>query len=250
MKDEVAISCCRGKDEGVREIDKLRERAGSDAALRARIEQEERFDQEVRAAWQRDCLAPPALAQQILDHVEDRTVRDGVITLSRRTLQTFALAACATLLAVGIWWLQARGDGGAGDSFVEFRQDMIQFASTDGIELDLKTNDLNRISGWLSQEQAPLPNALGPVASLETLGCKIIKWGEGKATLLCFRDQEGRVVHFFAIDREGMARGPEGQGPVLEAGEAEGPETLVWNCPDHFYLAFFDDEEVSVSELL
>jgi anti-sigma factor RsiW len=114
------------------------------------------------------------------------------------------LAAAIALLAVffGSW----RGLFQPSTSLADYRDEMVSFVRLDPA-LDLKTSQLSEVSAFLKQHDAPSELTLRPrLQQLRPLGCRTLRVRGQEVALVCFRSEQGDLMHMFVVNRKAVGK--------------------------------------------
>ncbi len=174
----------------------------------------------------RNIASPPGLRARILNGRKARP------PLWRR-METLAAAAAMVLLLVFVPKLAtAPGDK---ESFDGFRSRMVKFAERE-YRMDLVTNNLAAIRGFLTAQKAPADFALTPVLQKTTpLGCGRLAWQGHAVAMVCFELKKSGALYLFVMNRADI---PDGQAlptqPQIEQGRRFAAAS--WNQGEKIYL--------------
>lgn len=157
------------------------------------------------------------------------------------------LAACIVVLAV--FFSSWRGPFQPSVSLADYRDEMVAFIKVDPT-LELETKQLARVSSFLTKTGAPsrfeIPKKL---QEMEPVGCRTLRFRGQDVALICFRREEGGLVHLFVVDRKAF--------PQLRSGsssphyEAEGKwMTAAWVEGDQAYLIMAQGDHALLEKYL
>jgi hypothetical protein len=136
----------------------------------------------------------------------------------------FAMAASLVLLAgIGsLWTRQSRLDRWQSDALA-----VISSFGLDQPRFDHEGADSRDLQRWLEAHNAPVATTI-PVAlqSLPTLGCKTIASGSKTVSIMCFRMQDGELIHLIVSDTSHLNRLPPQQPRFVRKNEWL---TASWN---------------------
>ena len=142
------------------------------------------------------------------------------------------LAASIVLLAVffGSW----QGLFQPATTLADYRDEMISFVRLDPA-LDLKTSQLSEVRAFLKQRAAPSELALSPrLQQMSPLGCRTLRFRGRDVALVCFRGEDGGLIHLLVIGRKAMGKnGDNGKPQFAQEGEWM---TAAWKDHAHAYL--------------
>ena len=188
--------------------------------------QEQAFDRAISEKLA-DLVAPFGLKTRILANATPVATRQWSWTAR------FALAAAALFLlaqVIGLWRTQSEKTR----TLAHYQQEMVSFIKLDP-PLEVESHDLAKMQTWLSQENAPskmdLPRRL---ATLQPVGCRVLRFRDHKVTLLCFKRGGDNLAHLFVVDRAALPKLKPGAKPVF-AGEGEWM-TASWAKEDDAYM--------------
>ncbi len=183
-----------------------------------------------------------------------------------------ALAAAAALFAVGFFVFQQPGGstggtgGGAladwvpweitptGSGIEALITDMVAVVEGLGARsLHRRSGEFSELQTWLAANDAP-SGALKPcVVCKEGVGCAVIRWGDQKVSMICFRDPGcggAGKVHAFVVDRSLFS---DEEIAALERAKVQQRsrlETGGWADEEKVYLLVGDEPEVALGTLL
>ena len=208
-------------------------RAESDPELAAWLEGERAFDETLRARL-RQVKPPMGLKDEVLAATPDMAT--APVSLWRIPLAWAAALALLTSISALLLWPR-----GPENSFASFRKEMVVVAASP-IRFDFASGDPRELERWLNERtgasHAELP-AL--VKSLPGLGCRELKWRGRTVAMLCFRAEDGRALHVFAVAR-GAWRDAPGASQARYAASGE-MQTVAWSQGEVIYLAALRGDE-------
>ena len=120
-----------------------------------------------------------------------------------------AIAASLALLAVidAVWTRPPRLD--------QWQNDALGVVSTfvPGHEpFDHEAPDSRELQQWLLAQNAPAPEAIpAALQAVPTLGCKTISSSGRPVSIMCFKMQDGNIVHLIVTDASGLSHLPSPQ---------------------------------------
>jgi len=95
-----------------------------------------------------------------------------------------------------------------------YAREMVSFIRLGGT-LDMKSDDLGQIEGWLSKRDAA-PGFVPPrLAALQPLGCRLFSFRDQTVTLICFKRDNDRLAHLFVVGRAALPQMKAGAPPVF-----------------------------------
>ena len=104
------------------------------------------------------------------------------------------------------------------------------------IDLDHKDSALPKLLAWLDANNATRPSNLPTcVACADSVGCKVLDWGNQTVTLICLKNMSDEVVHCFIIRREEFDALPD-ESLIRTPLMLEGLETSGWSDQENVYL--------------
>ena len=193
---------------------------------------------------------PAGLKEQI---VAERKFKPGIVALPRpRWPQpAFAVAAMIVFLFSLLWFSsQSR----AKNNYSQYRSRMVSTALR-AYGMDLETNDLNQIRGFLARKNAPshyaLPDGLG---KLESTGCVVLRWHNKPVSMICFRTGrplppgEKSDLFLFVTDRVSFSNVLPVASPALK--RVNKLVTASWVEGDKFYLLATSGGEEFIKKFL
>jgi len=183
------------------------------AAFAAALEQVDR-DPDLGAWFAEQRELDVATTNAICSIPIPRDLRANILAgakISRRRLWSkrpvlLAIAASLVLLAVidGVWTRPTRLD--------PWQNDALAVVSTfvPGHEpFDHEAADSRELLQWLQTQNAPAVDVMpAALQTLPTLGCKTISSGGKAVSIMCFKMQDGKVVHLVVTDASGLPHLP------------------------------------------
>lgn len=187
-----------------------------------------------------------------------KIVGAGVPAKPKRNWRGLWIAATgiAAVLCLGFLYLSPKGEsliqgvqasvrGTSQDSFDHFRDGMAYYIRNVYFQLDHTTTDLDSIENWLKENNTPVyqgvPEAL---QALVPIGCKRLDWQGRTVSLVCFHTAEGKIVHMFIMDRDGVEKSRFSD--ISTVANSNGLETGGWSTDQEIYLLVGSDPEVDV----
>ena len=126
------------------------------------------------------------------------------------------LAAAIVLLAV--FFGSRQGFFQPTTTLADYRDEMVGFVRLDPA-LDLETSQLSEVSAFLKQRDAPSELTIPPgLRQLHPIGCRTLRFRGQEVALVCFRSEQGELMHLFVVNRKAMG--------TLQNGNA-GPQFAV-----------------------
>lgn len=209
--------------------------AERDLELGRWLRQQRDFHRATRSAL-RGLAVPPDLADRIL--AARKTVRPqfgGVgrgLGLGGAAGRWAAVAGIVLLLGlVGAQWFRAGGP--AGTDFATFRSRMVRTVTRE-YRMDVVTNDLGAIRGFLAAHAAPADFALPPgLAALKPTGGGLLSWQGQPVAMVCLDGGRVGTLFLFVVPSNNVAHGrPE--APVIEQVNRLG--TVAWTDQGRTYV--------------
>ena len=147
-----------------------------------------------------------------------------------QVLQKLALAASLVLLiGLSSLWFSPRSNY----DHTAYMHDMADFLSHKLNQLDVYSDDLLKIQHYFKEsglnEDFVLPAGLH---SLPGIGCRILEWQGQKVALICFRQEDQKVVHLLVMDRKVFPKFTE----TPEFDKVEEWTMATWNRESKHYL--------------
>lgn len=159
---------------------------------------------------------------------EKRTVR-------RSNWNRGILLAAASIVALAVLFGSWRGPFQPAASLADYREEMVSFVKLDPA-LELKSSQLSRVSEFLKESGAPSQlNIPGKLQQLDPVGCRTLRFRGQDVALICFRREQGDLVHMFVINRKAMAKLTKGGEDPQFAAQGDWM-TASWADDDHAYL--------------
>lgn len=183
----------------------------SDTALREWWQAQQQFHRDVAAAL-RQPPVPATLANRIL---AARRRPQGILRfLPYRAAPWWAAAAAAVgvLAATVVLWPSAQPADQA--DFATFRSRMVRAALRE-YRMDVVTNDLALIRGFLSRNQAPAQFELSPsLAALPPVGGGLLSWQGQRVSMVCLDGRDLGMLYLFVVPTQSLVEGVPGQTTV------------------------------------
>lgn len=155
-------------------------------------------------------------------------------------------AACIVALAAffGSW----RGPFQSTPSLADYRDEMVSFVKLTP-PLELKSEELSRITAFLDQSRAPADFTLpGDLGQMEPIGCRVLRFRGHDVALVCFKRSDGRVAHLFVTDRAALPHLPRFAGrDYATQGEWM---TAAWSDGDRAYLVAVQGDRATLEKYL
>lgn len=200
--------------------------AARDPELGRRIAEAQPFHDAVRRAL-REQPVPADLADRILAARKTLRPAFNFAPLVR------AAAAVVLLLAGLTGVLLARRPAGPSDDFVTFRQRMVRTVVRE-YRMDVVTNDLAAIRGFMTAHDAPADFVLPPaLATLPPIGGGLLSWQGRSVSMVCLDGGRLGTLFLFIVPADSVRAGrPEIPATVMVNRLA----TLGWTRGDRTYV--------------
>jgi hypothetical protein len=145
-----------------------------------------------------------------------------------RGIAALAAAIAIALATLSLW-------PHSGEPLAAATADLSTFL-TNGFELPMRTPDVNRVRGWLVQnnpgQRIDLPTAL---ARNPTIGCRELVWRDHRGSLACFSLGDGREAHLAMFPSRTFADAPGSTPKIAQAGKWT---RAAWSKDGMTYLLF------------
>jgi hypothetical protein len=133
-------------------------------------------------------------------------------------------------------------------SVADFRSGLVSVIGVPP-SLDFESAKLSEVTAWLRQSgrnsEFPIPQK---VANHSTAGCRIFNFHGRDVTLICFRREQGGLIHLFVVEGRVIPGLPNRQdADVAQQGEWM---TAAWSDARHDYLLAVQGDEALVKKLL
>lgn len=214
------------------------------------IDSDPELSEALHASRQDPSLAPWLHQQQAFHAAMARALREQPvpanlaerILAARKTVRpsfrippfAWAAAATAAVLLLGLllrpFW---PGTAPRADDYPTFRNRMVRSVVRE-YRMDLVTNNLAAIRGFMAQRAAPadfeLPSAL---ASLTPMGGGLLSWQGRKVSMVCLNGGPRGTLFLFVVPADSVA---SGRPQSLESAEVSRLATVAWTARDHTYV--------------
>ena len=169
--------------------------AQSDPVLGTWLEKRTEFDESVAAAFA--ISIPAGLRESIFTQARKPAKRSV-----RWVLPALISAAAAVALGWTLW-------GPVSDEMPGWKAESLAAVAKihDGMaKLDARAGELDAVKKLLAAANAPSPQHLPrAISKLPTYGCRYIKVAGRKATIICFKLDDGSTAHLVVMDRAQLA---------------------------------------------
>ncbi len=231
MKDEEAKEILAALRPGTRDAEDMLfqsalERARLDSKLASWLEEEQTFDQRMRNAMSQVKI-PEDLHDSLMD-LRPAMPFHSSGSRSRGGLPPWLAAAALLVLALGLgmwkmdWTLRQLGPPRP----ELLAREVMRLAEEERITLARTGEDTSQLRQWLKGQNAPhhfdLPAAF---KNADPIGCQTYMVRGQRVSLLCFRIDDQRIVHFFVMDADTSRREIEGKPHFIDH---NGVGALLW----------------------
>lgn len=182
-----------------------------DPELSAWFAEQRRFDESVQSALQSETPPPGLRETLLLNRKVARMAESSPRTNFFAKPATWLAIAASVILLLGIGLLlqpEAKGPM-SGEQFV---QSVLDLKTSGQISLGKISSDPEELRAWLAQQRSPSEFELPPsLEKLGAMGCQTFTIHGHKVSLLCFRLDKDRIIHFFVIDNKNLEGAPGSQ---------------------------------------
>ena len=203
------------------------EQAQRDPELARWFANEQALDSRISTKVQAAIKPPAHLKSQLL---AQRKIVRPVAWWKMPAWQLAAAACLALLVTLGVLWLKPTRSTG----FVQYRNEMADFAGHKLDRLDLMSRDVPEVRRWLAQKESHgdlvLPAGLDGRPSL---GCRLLDWKGHKVSLVCFELENKQVAHLLVVDSAAFKDAPT-ESPVFN--QVGGVATASWSRGGKTYV--------------
>lgn len=202
--------------------------AADDPELTRWLGDTKEFDDSMRAALRAE--SPP-------DHLRDAILAEIKIANFPSATDGAAATGYAGSVVVparsawarpSIWWALAAAlvvfigstamlvTGGNGELTAEqFANGALEIAASGQIQLENMEADPSALRSWLASKNSPHDFAIpAGLNGINPLGCQIFEIDGRSVSLMCFKLDDGRIVHYFVIDSDNLEE-PPGADPTF-----------------------------------
>ncbi len=143
------------------------------------------------------------------------------------------LAAAIVLLAV--FFGSRQGFFQPATSLADYRDEMVSFVRLDPA-LDLESSQLSVVSAFLKQRDAPSELAIPRgLQQLSPIGCRTLRFRGQEVALVCFRSEQGELMHLFVVNQKAMGKLKDGNASPQFVAQGDWM-TATWTNNDQAYL--------------
>jgi hypothetical protein len=160
----------------------------------------------------------------------------------------FETAAVAALLFLAAQIVSLfRASGAASSRVPEYASEMVSFIQL-APPLEMKSDDLDAIKGWLAQKTAAPMDVPPRLAALQPVGCRMLSFRGQKVALICFRRGADRLAHLFVVDRAAMPKIKPGDQPVYQ--DTLGWTSATWAKNGRVYMIAVEGDRAALQRYL
>src|SRR5205814_9726397 len=96
--------------------------------------------------------------------------------------------------------------------------------------LEMQSLEIGPIKQWIAERKVPLADIPPGIATVETMGCRILSFRGHSVTLICFCHGQ-TVAHLFTVDRAALPALKPGNPPVFGT---QGDWTIATWADQHY----------------
>lgn len=247
IKDILRATRPQGQDADDSSVVEAEALAAKDPHLSAWLEKERAFDRAF-AAKLRDVPVPEGLKERLLAQKPEpeasaQDTRQG--DLRANVMPLLALvAALAVIVGLGFVLTPQQNTTLASSEampFATFKEKAMAVFGP-GFKLSLATSDIGQMRSWLAAHGGARSFSMPPgLSGQEGVGCRIVEMGDHTASLICFRLDNGKTAHLFAMPEKYLADAP--QAPVTDVDK--GWMTSAWSSNGMTYMLAVNDTNVN-----
>ncbi len=209
-------------------------------------------DPELAAWWAQERALDQAIARHLQAAPVPRDLRARRLRTSvNESSTTHALGrpwlyAAAALVTLALLFGLSRSAFQEKPLFANYRDEMVSFVKLTP-SLELESNNLPQIRSFLTSANAPADAQIPPeVAKLNPIGCRVLRFRGEDVTLICFKREDGRLAHIFAVKRSMFLHG----AAKPEYAAAGDWMTASWTNGDYNYLLAVQGDRAAAEQLL
>jgi len=207
----------------------------------AQARAEAEADPELAQWWAEQQELDRVISAKLLSVEVPRELKTQLTVWEKRSVQRSnwnrgIMLAAASIVALAVLFGSWRGPFQPAVSLADYRDEMVSFVKLDP-PLELESSQLPRLTAFLEENGAPsglnIPQGL---QQMDAAGCRKLRFRGHDVALICFkRDDNGKLVHLFVVDRKAVAklRGTRADPQFAEQGEWM---TATWVDGEHAYL--------------
>jgi hypothetical protein len=176
-------------------------------------------DPELRDWWQAQQKFDRKIAAKLSEVPVPEDLRDRILASPKieafppqwRHRSLLAAAALIAILCVAIsFWNVASNDGLDRTAFADAALNELNGS---GPLLAMQSSDRDKVKAWLQEQNAPIGDMPGKIASIPPYGCqKYIIHGH-TVSLICLALANGGIAHLFVVDKGALTNPPGTNGP-------------------------------------
>lgn len=177
--------------------------------------------------------APAGLKEQI---ISEQRAKERSSLHRRQVLLASAAALVVSVALLSSWFFSRPRE----DTLTIYENQMAGVALR-GYNMDLATNDVASIRGYLARNQAPADFALPKsLQKAVVTGCAVQNWQDSKVSMVCFRTGkplppgEAGDLWLFIVDQTSVAGAPAGDKPKFA--KVNQLSTAIWTKNGKLYL--------------
>ena len=162
--------------------------------------------------------------------------------------QRTALLMAALFIALAVFFRAARPASPARSSLADYSDEMVSFVKLDP-SLEVKSSELPRLTSFLQEAGAPSNVELpGPMRQMQPLGCRTLRFRGHNVALVCFKNEGGRLLHMFVLNRSAMPEMRPGDGPKYSShGEWT---TAAWVQGNEIYMVTMQGDQTQLRKYM
>lgn len=230
-------------------------RAGEGESFHARFEEarkEAEADAKLTQWWTEEKELDRIIAQKLQGAplaagLKARLLRPPEAVVRSPWVRRIALIAAAIVL-LAVLLSPWRGPFQPAASLADYRDEMVGFIKV-APTLELKTKQVAEIRTFLDKAGAPARFALpAKLENLEPVGCRTLRFHGNDVTLVCFKREDGKLLHLFAVNRAALPQVPRGAHPDYAA-EGEWM-TAAWSQGDQVLLMTVQGDRAAMEKYL
>ena len=208
--------------------------------LQAWLDQQAHRHSTIRAAF-RDIPVPDDLADRIL-------AGSNVVIVPRAAWMRREVLACAAMIAAMLILLFFFSRTvSSSDSFEIFRSRMVRSVLRE-YRMDIVTNDIVQIRGFLARNQAPADYILSEkLTSFSPVGGGVLSWQDRRVSMVCLDSGRTNMLFLFVVDRDGM-RHPPTIAPAFA--KVNKLMTASWSQGDKVFLLAADMSQGDLNAMI
>ena len=215
-------------------------KAEADPKLKAWWQAQQEFDQKITAKLA-EVPIPADLRESIL-------ARRKITRFEPRVRYSTWLAAAAViafLCVAGTFWHVAKyGPVDRSD----YADAVVSVLGDNGPDLAMTSTDHGQIIDWLKAHNAPVGDMPPKFHAIPSVGCQRYEIHGHVVSLVCFALANGRIAHFFVVDKSALNDPPEETG--AEFGNVKGWNVAAWSDSHMTYMVATQADLETLKQLL